>query len=111
MAEIHVHEGESRVIATMGDSIVVRLVEPGATGYQWTTEIIGSAVVEEFSSVQMPDGVEAAPGRSSDRTVGLRAVTPGTAEVRLALRRVWEDVEPIEQIRFRVDVMDDPGED
>ncbi len=32
MAEIHVQQGESSVAVSIGDLVVVRLVEPGATG-------------------------------------------------------------------------------
>ena len=79
MAEVHVHAGESQVEAVVGDTVVVQLVEPGATGYQWVTEIEGDAVVEAFSTVQVPEGV--APGQAATRTVGFTAVREGLADV------------------------------
>ncbi len=63
MAEVLVHEGESQVEAAVGDTVIVHLVEPGATGFQWVTEIEGDAVVEEFSTVQVPEASPPGSGR------------------------------------------------
>jgi predicted secreted protein len=106
MAEIRVTEGESQVTTAVGDSVVVRLVEPGSTGFQWTTQVEGDAVVEDFSTLHGPDGGDPAPGRAGSRLVGLKAVNPGSADVTFSLRRVWEDVEPVEQLQLHVDVRD-----
>jgi len=104
MVEIHVPEGESQVTAAVGDTLVVSLVEPGATGFQWTTRAEGDAVIEDFSQVHAPD--DAAPGRAGSRIVGLRAVAPGSSDVTFSLRREWEDADPVEQLTLRVDVRD-----
>ena len=104
MAEVHVHEGESQVDAVVGDTVVVQLVEPGATGFQWVTEIDGDAVEEAFSTVQVPEGV--APGQAATRTVGLSAVRAGRSDVRLELRRVWEVADAVERVQLAVLVSD-----
>ncbi|HYN75081.1 MAG TPA: protease inhibitor I42 family protein [Candidatus Limnocylindria bacterium] len=103
MTEIHVQQGESSVAVSVGDLVVVRLVEPGATGYQWATDLVGDPVVEEFSRLQV-EGADPAPGRSAARLVGLRAVGPGRAQVVFSLRRAWEKAEPVEVEHLRVDV-------
>jgi predicted secreted protein len=104
MVEIHVPEGESQVTAAVGDTLIISLVEPGATGFQWTTRAEGDAVVEDFSQAHAP--TDAAPGRAVSRLIGLKAVAPGSADVTFSLRREWEDADPVEQLQLRVDVRD-----
>lgn len=104
MADISVSEGESHVLASVGDRILTRLEEPGASGYQWFTEVTGDAVVadRDWSETATPP-LEPAPGQAVVRLVELRAVSVGSADVRLELRRPWED-EALRQVVFRVTV-------
>lgn len=108
MAEIHVPDGDSHVTVAVGDSVVVRLVEPRANDFQWTTQVDGVAVVEDHSTVHAPRvaAVEVPPGQSDWRLVALKAVDAGPADVTFSLRRVWEDADPVERLRLHVDVRD-----
>jgi predicted secreted protein len=108
MADISVSEGESSVSASVGDRILTRLEEPGATGYQWTAEVTGDAVLldrDSRDSTETPRDAapEISPGQAVAHLVEFLAVAVGSAEVCLELRRPWEH-EALRRVVFRVTV-------
>lgn len=105
MSTINLTEGTTEISAVLGDTVVVRLTEPGATGYQWSTEIDGEAVVEAYSTLQVAEDGPVAPGAGAVRIVGLRAEHPGACDVRFELRRPWErEQPPVERKALHVEV-------
>ena len=89
MAEHHVHQDGTSARVRVGDVVVVHLVEPGATGYQWTAAVDGTSMTEESTAVEFPAG--SPPGRSGERLFSFRAVSTGTTLLTLTLARAWED--------------------
>jgi predicted secreted protein len=106
VSTINVTDDMAEVSASVGDTIVVRLVEPGATGYQWSILIDGDSAVEGYSTLQVSEDGPVAPGAGAVRVVGLRAEHPGPCEVLFALSRPWEKaVAPAQTRELHVDVV------
>lgn len=101
MGDIEVREQGTRVTATPGDRIVIRIPENATTGYQWQVEHVADPL--ELESSEMTPPAEAAPGAGGERRVVLRARRPGQARVALKLQRTWER-KPTERFEFDVTV-------
>lgn len=72
-----------------GDLILIRLPENPATGYQWEIKAVDDQVVEfQDSDFAMAPGTGI--GGDGMRTFAVRAQEPGTARIRLQLKREWE---------------------
>jgi inhibitor of cysteine peptidase len=89
MARVEVGPDDDTVEASVGDSVVITLTENGTTGYQWTVDSDSDHAVVE-SNEYAPPG-RAAPGAAGQRVVKLAAQRPGSARVRLHLKRPWEE--------------------
>jgi predicted secreted protein len=101
MADIEVREQGTRVTASPGDRIVIRLPENATTGYQWQVEHVDDPL--ELESSEMIPPTEAAPGAGGERRVVLRAGGSGQARVALKLERAWER-QPTDRFEFDVTV-------
>ena len=101
MTDIHVHESGS-VVAAVGDTLVIQLENPAATGYQWSPLVTGTAVVEESTEV-LPAASEA-PGAAGKWRMLLRATEPGKAHVSFDLVRAWDPAAPIDHVDLEVQV-------
>lgn len=98
-----------RLEAQVGDSLEIRLPRPGATGYQWYVADAPSSVVAGSSwgtSADAPAGGPSEDGDPLDRplpgaggtaVLELVAASPGEGQLRLELRRAWED-EPADDL-------------
>jgi predicted secreted protein len=100
MADIEVREQGTRVMASPGDRIVIRIPENASTGYQWEVEQVADPLELE-SSEMVPPPEPAGPGAGGERRVVLRARGAGQARVALRLERPWER-QPTD--RFEIDV-------
>ncbi len=91
MSDIHIAQGDhgKTVKAHRGDVIEIRLDENLTTGYGWETAELDRSVLEPLDS-----GYEEKPGsllgRGGVRTFRFKAGSPGSAPLRLRLRRPWE---------------------
>lgn len=88
MAEINVGQHEDAVEVHMGDRVLVRMDENATTGYQWSV-VETSDHLDVESSEFSPPGSRA-PGAAGQRVVTIRTRHPGSAIVRLHLKRPWE---------------------
>ncbi|MFL5344002.1 MAG: protease inhibitor I42 family protein [Hyalangium sp.] len=95
---------------SVGQTHTERLPGLAAAGYTWTwsAEDSSNAVrVSMHRAVEVPKPGELPPGTQSfDESVELQALAPGTAVLRFALRRPWEDT-PREVRTFQVRVTAD----
>lgn len=116
MPTVNLAEGASgataEVLVSLGDTVVVRLPEPGGTGYQWVLRIAGPGLAETYSTLQVAEDGPVAPGAGAVRVIGLRAQAAGVCEVGFELRRAWEDpgLEPADRRVVRVEVSDPSSE-
>jgi predicted secreted protein len=101
LADIEIREKGTRVTASPGDRIVIRLPENATTGYQWQVEQVADRL--ELESSEMIPPAEAAPGAGGERRVVLRARGAGQAQVALKLERPWE-WQPTDRFEFDVTV-------
>lgn len=101
MGDIEVREPGTRISASPGDRIVIRIPENATTGYQWQVEQVADPL--ELESSEMIPPAEAAPGAGGERRVVLRARGPGQARVALRLERPWER-QPTDRFEFDVTV-------
>ena len=102
MSEIMItgHDQGSVFEAHQGDRIVFRLEENLSTGYGWEAEAAEGSVVElvESTYVKAPG---TAMGRGGTRTLRFVAVSPGSQDIHMVLRRQWD---PPDKVRERLDV-------
>lgn len=70
------------------EEVVLELEENPTTGYRWAIETRGRAL-KEIGSTYIPSSGSAIGG-GGRRAVRFVAAQPGTAEIRAALRRPWE---------------------
>jgi predicted secreted protein len=91
MRLIDVRESGERHHASVGDELVLRVVEPSTTGYRW------QLVRETGPQLEvLEDGLEAGEpgaqpaGAAAHRTFRLAARAPGSTRVILELRRPWQ---------------------
>jgi hypothetical protein len=93
---------------TVGQTRMERLPGLAAAGYTWTWSTEGSSDAVRVSmhrAIEAPKPGVLPPGTQSfDEFVELQALAPGTAVVRFALRRPWEDKPPHEVRTFQVHV-------
>jgi len=90
-----------KVVAHVGDRLVVTIPENATTGYQWEVDVVeGGLRVETSTTVP---AAEMRPGQSGSRRVVVQVVGPGDGALRLRLRRSWEPPERVVQ-RYGVSV-------
>lgn len=92
MAEIVLGQADSgrRTEIAPGSRIIVQLPENPSTGYSWQLEpVMGDAVTLESNALQTTLSA-AAPGAGGSRAFVFLAQSPGTALLRLHLKRPWE---------------------
>ena len=102
MSEIVVtgHDQGSVFEAHQGDRIVFRLEENLSTGYGWEAAAVEGSVVELVESTYVKDpGI--AMGRGGTRILRFVAVSPGSQDIHLVLRRQWD---PSDKVQKRLDV-------
>jgi inhibitor of cysteine peptidase len=88
-----------------GDVIIVSLQETPTTGYRWTVDNIDEKILE-----LQKDGFRIAPeagiGGSGTRTFRFRAITVGSVNLKLNLRREWAgDASITERYRLTIKVV------
>ena len=88
-----------------GDVIIVSLQETPTTGYRWTVDNIDEKILELQN-----EGFRIAPGvgigGSGTRTFSFRAITVGSVNLRLKLRREWlGDASIIERYSLTIKVV------
>jgi inhibitor of cysteine peptidase len=91
MSEIAIVRGDrgKTFEVSQGDVISLRLEENPTTGYQWEIDALDEQVVDlQDSNYLMIPGMGV--GGGGMRTFTFKARSPGTAQVRLKLRREWE---------------------
>ena len=90
------------VVAAVGDLLEVRLMENAGTGYVWALADVPGClrVVDDATET----GSRGAVGAASLRVVTLSATGPGSGDLVLALRRVWEP-SPLRTASWRVTVL------
>ncbi|KFF59410.1 hypothetical protein JF66_11555 [Cryobacterium sp. MLB-32] len=85
----------------VGDTLEIRLNQIGGAGYLWKVETEPANV--HLDEDRLDRFVGAMPGAAAGRILTFRAVADGTAHLRLALMRPWEDT-PIERVDVEVNV-------
>ena len=90
MAQVTIdeHNAGQRVQAQVDDRIDLVLPENPTTGFQWQLDQPGDVLAVESSEFEPPNDLR--PGAGGQRHVVLRALSAGTATVRLRLQRAWE---------------------
>lgn len=106
MSEIHVEQSDhgKTLKAHPNDVVEIRLDENLTTGYGWETAEIDSSVLEPLDSsyTEHPGSLL---GRGGVRTFRFKAGSPGSAQLRLRLRRPWEPVDAaIEHFEITIEV-------
>jgi inhibitor of cysteine peptidase len=89
-----------RLAVAVGDAVVVTLPETATTGYRWEPDVDPAALRVESAAPVAAAEPRGAPGERLVRVVALR---PGTAELRLLLKRSWE-TEPADRFEVALDV-------
>ncbi len=91
MSEIVVaaHDNGTVSEARLDDEIVVRLAENLSTGYGWEMEPLGTGALELIDSTYA-EAPRIALGRGGTRILRFAARSPGSHQIRLALRRSWD---------------------
>ncbi len=98
------------VSLAVGERHELRLRGLGSAGYTWAIEIDGPEGVIEVRRRPPPPAPGATPGGppppagSLPELIQLQARTPGRVTIRLALRRSWEDTEPLERDEVEITV-------
>lgn len=73
----------------MGETILVRLDETPTSGYRWAVDHVDEKVLApEGSEFELP--TDAAIGAGGRRTFVFKAISRGTGQIALTLRREWE---------------------
>ena len=109
---LHLRESDNgtSVRVPRSEEVVLELAENPTTGYRWTIETTGDAINEIESNYVPSSGT--AIGGGGRRSVRFFAVHPGTAEIRVALRRSWEPPErSLKQFAVTIHVEGDPDAD
>ncbi|HEY7431804.1 MAG TPA: protease inhibitor I42 family protein [Streptosporangiaceae bacterium] len=88
MADIEVRTSGATVSASESDRIVIRLPENPSTGYQWSVAELGGPL--EIVSNEYVMAGQIVPGAAGERVVVVRPRAPGSARLRLQLKRSWE---------------------
>jgi inhibitor of cysteine peptidase len=76
--------------------VVVSLDENATTGHRWEVEKNGAPALRPAGDDVSAPG--AAPGAGARRSFVFQAVAPGRGEIRIVLRRAWEDGVPPHRI-------------
>ncbi|KNX38879.1 protease inhibitor I42 family protein [Luteipulveratus halotolerans] len=86
-------EDGQRIEMSPGDSLELRLDQPGATGFRWTTQAVPPGVVAHRAGAEPSGeaGVGGPPGAARTTVIELVASAAGEGELTLALARPWED--------------------
>jgi inhibitor of cysteine peptidase len=71
-----------------GDVIIVSLQETPTTGYRWTVDTTDETILE-LQNESFRVAPEAGIGGSGTRTFSFRAITAGSVNLKLKLRREW----------------------
>lgn len=72
----------------VADHLVIRLAENPSTGYQWEISTTDGARLDLLASAYEPTG--GALGGGGTRSFTFQVQEPGTASIRLHLKRAWE---------------------
>lgn len=92
----------------VGDRHELELRGPGGAGYSWETKVEGPEGVVEIRRRSSGAAPEADPGgppppnASLAELIEIDAVGAGRVRVSLALRRAWEDAEPLEHDELEI---------
>ena len=102
--------GEHRLRLRISDEIVLRLSEIPSSGCAWeldpSDDLSGLELVEHVITAEDDD--DDLYGGAAVRELYLRAVEPGEAELRVALRRPWQPGPPLQTLTVRVAIVESP---
>jgi inhibitor of cysteine peptidase len=89
--EVTAAEAGKVVRAAVGNLIVIALQSNPSTGYNWELRDFDYGVADFYKSETIaPEGGNVLFGAPTQTLVTLQAVKPGTQEIKLAYRRLWE---------------------
>jgi inhibitor of cysteine peptidase len=104
--EVTVADAGKVVRAAAGNLIAITLQSNPSTGYNWELRDFDYGVADFYKSETLPAGdgnvLFGAPGKT---VVTLQAVNPGTQDIKLVYRRLWEPPDQVaETFAFRLQV-------
>ena len=89
--EVTAAEAGKVMRAAVGNLIVITLQSNPSTGYNWELRDFDYGVADFYKSETIaPEGGNVLFGAPTQTLVTLQAVKPGTQEIKLAYRRLWE---------------------
>jgi inhibitor of cysteine peptidase len=89
--------------AAVGDQVIVTLAETPTSGYRWVIEPPEASVLESAGDEFRPPETRAL-GAAGVRRWTFRVVGPGTASLRLVLRRAWDPSSTVDTWETTLDV-------
>jgi inhibitor of cysteine peptidase len=89
--------------AAVGDLVILTLAETPTSGYRWVVETQEASVLESAGDEFRPAETRAL-GAAGIRRWTFRVVGPGTARLRLVLRRAWDPSSTVDTWETMVDV-------
>ena len=104
--EITAAEAGKIVRASVGNLIAITLQSNPSTGYNWELRDFDYGVADFYKSETLPaEGGNVLFGAPSKTVVTLQAVKPGTQDIKLVYRRLWEPPDQVaETFAFRLQV-------
>ena len=94
------------VRAAVGNLVTITLQSNPSTGYNWELRDFDYGVSDFFKSETVPaDGGNVLFGAPSKTVITLQAIKPGTQDIKLVYRRLWEPPDQVaETFAFRLQV-------
>jgi Zn-dependent peptidase ImmA (M78 family)/predicted secreted protein len=96
-----------QIVSRLRDEIHVRLAETPSTGYVWDLVDPAAGVVELVADrFESAPGSDALIGAEGVRHLWLRVVAPGSARIRMELRRPWQtDARPVRTFQATLEAL------
>lgn len=104
--EVTAAEAGKVVRAAVGNLIAINLQSNPSTGYSWELRDFDYGVADFYKSETVaPEGGNALFGAPTKTIITLQAVKPGTQDINLVYRRLWEPPDQVaESLQFRLQV-------
>jgi inhibitor of cysteine peptidase len=104
--EVTAADAGKAVRAAVGNLVTITLQSNPSTGYNWELRDFDYGVADFYKSETLPaDGGNVLFGAPSKTIVTLQAVKPGTQDIKLVYRRLWEPPDQVaETFAFRLQV-------
>jgi inhibitor of cysteine peptidase len=104
--EVTAADAGKAVRAAVGNLVTITLQSNPSTGYNWELRDFDYGVADFYKSETLPaDGGNVLFGAPSKTVVTLQAVKPGTQDIKLVYRRLWEPPDQVaETFAFRLQV-------